>query len=278
MLERLVLALLWRAYRQQLYAPCVALWRVLLCEGNLDTYRNLRALYALIDRGAREPAFWEERREMFWSKYWLIEREHQPWLVAHLHRRIGLREGDPFYQNPTTQRTWLYSDMRDRHIPCTLLWSWLQAAANERLESACLLSSYSHAQLYEELCARAKGDEPDDGRGLGYFFVSMTVAMVYRMSLESEAEAFAKESDNWKAMYSQWDLESRLFLLRVFGSFERGDSQKYLYEWGPDLFPEAQGMLDVARATGVHPAHLLRQWYDQRESAPAEMLDLKGLV
>lgn len=278
MLERLVFSFVRWTYRQQLHASRVALWRVFLCEGNFGTYRHLRALYALVVQGAREPAFWEQHREMFWSKYWLIEREHQPWLVAHLHRSIGLREGDPFYQHPTTQRTWLYSDMRDRGIPCSLLWAWLQAAANEKLESACLLSSYSHAQLHEELRARANQDKPDDGAGLGYFFASMVVAMVFRMSLESEAEAFKKESGSWKSMYSQWDLESRLFLLRVFGSFERGDSQKYLYEWGPDLFPEAQGMLDVARATGVHPAHLLRQWYDQRGAEPEEMLDVKGLV
>lgn len=278
MLDRLVSPLIWRAYRQQLHAPRVSLWRVMLCSGDWESYRHLRALYAFIDRGAKDPHFWDEHREMFWGKYWQVGLYHQPWLVAHLHRSIGLRDGDPFYQNPSNNRTWLYSDMKDRHIPCRMIWSWLQAAANERLESACLLSAYSHAELYQELRVRAKDKETDDGSGLGYFFVSMTVAMVYRMSLESLAQEFEQESDSWKAMYSQWDLDSRLFLLRVFSSFERGQSQKYLYEWGPDLFPEAQGMLDVARSTGVHPAHLLRQWYDQRGAAPEEMLDVKGLV
>ena len=276
MLERLVSTLMQRAYRQQLNAPRVHLWRVMLCSGDWDSYRHLRALYAFIDKGAQDPDFWENNRAMFWGKYWQVEQGHQPWLVAHLHRSIGLREGDPFYQNPVNNRTWLYSDMKDRHIPCQMIWSWLQAAANERLESACLLSSYTHTELHEELTRRAKAGYDD--QDMGYFFVSMTVAMVYRMTLESLAQEFEQESHSWKAMFARWDLDSRLFLLRVFGSFERGQSQKYLYEWGPDLFPEAQGMLDVARATGVQPAHLLRQWYDQRGAAPEEMLDLKGLV
>ena len=189
-----------RAYRQQLNAPRVHLWRVILCSGDWDSYRHLRALYAFIDKGAQDPDFWENNREMFWGKYWQVEQGHQPWLVAHLHRSIGLREGDPFYQNPVNNRTWLYSDMKDRHIPCQMIWSWLQAAANERLESACLLSSYTHTELHEELTRRAKAGYDD--QDMGYFFVSMTVAMVYRMTLESLAQEFEQESHSWKAMFA----------------------------------------------------------------------------
>lgn len=269
-----------RCYRAQLMAGKVSFWRVLVCGGNYLEYRQLCHLYGLIDSGRATRGHpnngWDmHQNALFWESYWRLLRDYQPWAVAHLHRTMGLKEGDPFYRNALTERTWLYSDMSDLDIPCGMIWDWLSAAAPRELESACLLSAFSHKALFGEVSRRIAAN-PDANKG--YLFASMSMAMVFRMGLGTLADEFAQEAHEWKAMYASWDLESRLFLLSVLACLDRQESKDYMYAWGPELFPEACGMLDVARATDVHPARLVRQWYDQRGSKAADSLAIDGLV
>ena len=278
--QRSIERLVQRSYRKQLLANKVSIFRVLVCGGSYAEYRQLQHLYEFIELGKTSIGNSNcvskaEQDAIFWDSYWTLIRNYQPWVVAHFHRTRGLNEGDNFYINPKTGRTWLYSDMSDFDIPCGMIWDWLYAAAPQNLESTCLLSSFSHKALFGELRRRIEG-EPDANQG--YLFASMAMAMVFRLGLGTLAEAFAREAHEWKTMYASWDLESRLFLLSVLACLDRQESRDYMYAWGPDLFPEASGMLEVARATDVHPALLLRQWYDQRGAVMPESLAIEGLV
>lgn len=269
-----------RCYHQQLMASEVSLWRVIGYGGNWKNFVQLRGLYKSIDaskgtRGEPDHGWAVHEHATFWREYWTVQSCYQPWLVAHLHRTHGLMEGDPFFQNPETERTWLYSDMSDLRIPCAMVWDWIEAAEPKRLESAVLLSSFSHKQLYSELTQRCKGRTSEK---IGYLFASMTMAMIFRMALLRLVKDFAREADEWKNMYASWDIEARLFLLSVLGSLDRQESRDYMYAWAPELFPEACGMLDVARATDVHPACLVRQWYEQRGAPIPDTLSVEGLV
>lgn len=269
-----------RCYREQLMADELSFFRAMVCGVTYVEYRQLRQMYALISVGAAssknpENGWGMAENDIFLDSYWLVLRDYQPWVIAHYHRSLGLQKEDPFYQNPTTERTWLYSDITDLDIPCSMIWDWLLAATPNRLESACLLSSFSHKTLFGELSRRVRED-PNADRG--YLFASMAMAMVFRMGLEALAEDFAQEADEWKNMYANWDMESRLFLLSVLACLDRQESREYMYAWGPELFPEASFMLDVARGTDVHPARLVRQWYDQRGAPGPESLTIEGLV
>ena len=269
-----------RCYRKQLLASKVSLLGVLVNGGNYSNYTHLQQLYASIDSGKTtvgdsNKGWNAQQRSLFWGRYWSVDRCYQPWLVAHLHRTLGLQEFDPIFIDDNSSRTWLYLDIIQFGIPCGILWDWLAAAAPHQLENAFLLSAFSHKTLYSELSRRV---DEDKNTHTGYLFASMSMAMVFRMSLSGLSKDFAGEANEWKHMYATWDLESRLFLLNVLASLDRVESRDYMYAWGPDLFPEASGMLDVARATGVHPAKLVRQWYDQRETAAPESLTLEGLL
>lgn len=269
-----------RCYRKQLLASKVSLFRVLAVGGNYSNYTHLQQLYASIDSGKMAVGSsnkgWDaQQRSSFWNNYWTVDRCYQPWIVAHLHRTLGLQEFDPFFMNLESGRTWLYLDIIEFEIPCGMLWDWLAAAAPRQIENACLLSAFSHKILYSELSRRVAEDE---NINTGYLFASMSMAMVFRMTLGRLTKDFAVEADEWKNMYATWDLEPRLFLLNVLASLDRVESRDYMYAWGPDLFPEACGMLDVARATDTHPARLVRQWYDQRGAVTPDTLSLEGLI
>jgi hypothetical protein len=129
--------------------------------------------------------------------------------------------------------------------------------------------------LFSELTRRVNEEEHPNKE---YLFASMSMAMLFRMVSDTLLDDFAHEAHEWKRMYASWNLDARLFLLRVLGGLDRKESRDCMYSWGADLFPEAQGMLDVARATGVHPALLLRQWYDERGAKNADSLAVDGLV
>ena len=242
-------------------------------------YCHLKRLYQFINsknisNNNLETDPFVSQVSVFWGSYWRLPRKYQPWVVAHLHRTLGLKEGDPFYQHPTKERTWLYSDMASLSIPCSMVWDWLNAATPCELESSCFLSNFTHKELYTELTRRIKAD-PNANKG--YLFASMSMAMVFRMSLGTLKQDFSNEAHEWKTMYASWDLESRLFVLNVLACIDQKESRDYMYAWGPELFPEARSMLDVARATDVHPARLVRQWYDQQGHA-FNSLAIEGLV
>ena len=263
-------------YKKQLRADTVSVLRVLVCGGSYAEYRHLQRLYGCIKFDQSTNSYWRADRDTaFLDSYWALIRNHQPWVVSYFHRTVGLKDGDNFYINARTGRTWLYSDPLDFGISCGMIWDWLYAAAPQNLESTCLLSSFSHKTLFAELAHRI---QDNSGADKGYLFASLTMAMVFRLGLGALADDFAKEAHEWKAMYASWDLESRIFLLSVLACLDKQASRDYMYEWGPDLFPEASGMLDVARATDVHPALLLRQWYDQRQIVVFDSLAIEGLV
>ena len=242
-------------------------------------YTCLQQLYASIDSGkttvGNSNRGWSaQQRSLFWDSYWTVNRCYQPWLVAHVQRTLGLQKFDPVFIDAESERTWFYFDIVQLDIPCGMLWDWL-AAAPHQLENAFLLSAFSHKTLYSELLRRTDENEHID---MGYLFASMSMAMVFRMSISGLSKDFAGEADEWKHMYATWGLESRLFLLTILASVDRVESRNYMYAWGPDLFPEACNMLDVARATDVHPAKLVRQWYAQRGAAMPDTLPLEGLL
>lgn len=264
-----------RKYQWQLHANRVSLLSVVLCGGAFKDYLQLRDLYKAIGSGKKTELWTQPERDAFWARYWHVDRCYQPWLVAHVHRAQGLQEDNPFFQNPVNERTWLYSDVIDYGIPCGMLWSWIESAAFTRLEAACLLSGFSHDTLYGELAWRIKTNPLCNQ---DFLFASMAMAMVFRMSIESLADDFSKEADAWKNMYARWDIKPRMLILNVLGTVDKERSRHYMYEWGPELFPEARAMLDVARATDQHPAHVVRQWYEQRDKPPAPMLDITGLI
>lgn len=266
-------------YRRQLLSGRVSLLSVWLSGGMYWEYRCLRKMYRLMEGGKKDPDAWrKENAEVFWGKYWYIQWRFQPWLAAQFHRTLGLTDKDPFCVQPESHRMWLARDCMECDIPCTMLWEWLAATEGKDhpLEHAFLLSTYPYSVISEALSALVKKDElsPKDG----YFFASMVVAMGFRMADEEYASAFAMEANDWKMMYARWEPQTRLYLLRVLSSFSGANSQEYTYAWAPELFPEAAHLLDIARATQMHPATVIRKWYEERNDSPAEVFSLEGLI
>lgn len=208
-------------YRKQLTASKVSLLSVWMSGGSYDEYVSVGKIYLLVNKGKVDPTAWRTQYgEMFWAKYWYLNRQYQPWLVAHLHRTVGLIEKDPFCYNAETGRRWLESDLdySNYDIPCEMVWTWLAATEGQSLEHSFLLSAYSYQTLFSTLAKLVNKDKPTEKDA--YFFASVVMAMIFRIGFERYQGDFAKEADEWKAMYARWELDSRLYVLRILGSLD----------------------------------------------------------
>lgn len=263
-------------HQRQFYANNASWLLVVLGLVKILEFGHLERAYRLLAGGAKDPLEWRTKNAaVFWDLYWCVARAYQPWLIHCFHRTIGLNPEDPCFKNPSTSNClWCQEDPLENKVPCTLLWSWHKAVYGESITKWNLLASYPFDTLIKEINERVNEPLSDPWVDNHYVFGVMLMCMLCRMHMSN---LFMLEHEQWRNEFAAWSTASRRHLLRWLQIGINTQTSDYTYKWAPDLFPEAIDMLDVARATGDHPAKVIEAWYEQREQGPAQTLPIVGI-